>query len=212
MKLVQTYHTYDGEKLNVGFTTFRSMIKFWNEALAIHLQNYDVEIYTDQAGYDAVVNLLNIDPSKIKVIAFELIDDRYWNIGKFQVHLEQNEPYIMIDVDVKLHDIVTSIPQNTVICEMFRRGHYGLYSGKFGLKNIISGNIPCSGLLGFGDVDFAKSYANKALDKIRNTDLNSVTFEAMWHVEEVFLANEIEDNNKNIITFNDYIHLQGGRK
>lgn len=208
MKLVQVYHTI-GEKYNAGFSSFRSMIDYWNSALAIHRKNYDVVIYTDQAGYDKVSGLID---ATFEIIDFEYIDDRYWNIGKFQVHLLQTTPYLMVDIDATLYDIVDELSTD-VMTEMLRGGHYGLYSTKFGLNNIKKiGGIPCSGLLGFKDPSFAIEYATEAINKIKNTQLNIVEFETLWHIEEVFLANKIEDKNLTISVFEDFEHLQGGRK
>lgn len=215
MKLVQVYDTQDGENYNAGFTTFRSMVDFWKKAIAIHKENYDVYIYTDQYGADKIDGIID---ANIVVVDFEFIDDRYWNIAKLQTHLYQDEEYIMVDIDVILNKAIKEFDTD-VMCEMTRGGAFGLYSGKFGLSSdflkAIPG-IPCSGLLGFKDPEFAKEYAAQAIDKIKNTQLNSVTFETMWHIEEIFLGNKIYEKGLSLSTFGeegvDYIHLQGGRK
>ncbi|MDA3882991.1 MAG: hypothetical protein PF481_06880 [Bacteroidales bacterium] len=207
MRLVQTYNTFGGEKRNAGFSSKRSLFKFWNDALEVHSKNYDVTVYTDEEGYEYIHNKIN---AKIEIIDFELIDDRFFNIGKFQVHLEQNEPYLMVDVDVILYDKITKLDSD-VYCEMIRGGHNGLYCNHFNIRPTRIG-IPCSGLLGFRSPEFAKKYASSAIEKIKNVELDKVTFDAMWHIEEVYLANLIEDNNLSVKTFEKFTHLQGGKK
>lgn len=207
MKLVQTYNTFGGEKINAGFSTKRGLIKFWNEALELHSKSYDVIIYADKEGFDYIHDKIQ---AKIEVIDFEFIDDRFANIGKFQVHLLQNEPYLMVDIDVMLYDKIEKI-ESDVLCEMVRGGYNGLYCNHFNIRPSRIG-IPCSGLLGFRSPDFAKEYAASAINKIKKVEIEKVTFDAMWHIEEVFLANLIEDKKLTVDTFKNFIHLQGGKK
>jgi hypothetical protein len=215
MKLVQVYKTFGGEKFNMGFSSFAEMLEFWNAALEVHCENYEVVIYTDAEGAAKISGKLN-PLATIQVIEFENIDDRYFNIGKFQVHLLQTTPYLMIDIDAILYDIITEISTD-VIVEMIRIGFvrgdvrriYNLNKSYLQL-----GGIACSGLLGFKNPQTAIDYSIIAINAIKaaKDKLNFVNFDNLFHVEEIGLGNFIVDNNLTISTFTNYVHKQGGAK
>lgn len=215
MKLVQVYKTFGGEKFNMGFSSFDEMIDSWNGALEVHCANYDVVIYTDTFGAAKLSGKLN-PLATIQVIEFEKIDDRYFNIGKFQVHLLQSTPYLMIDVDAQLNDIITEITTDVMV-EMIREGFVrGDVQRVYNLNNsyLQLGGIPCSGLLGFKNPQTAIDYSTIAINTIKNVknQLNFVNFDNLFHVEEIGLGNFVVDNNLTISTFTNYVHKQGGAK
>jgi hypothetical protein len=218
MKLIQTYCTKNGETYNCGFPSFQSLINFWNKALEMHLQNYEVIVYTDQQGYNKIKDLL-LEGVNFIIIDYPYVDDRYYNISKFQTYIyhantNPNSQFIHVDIDAILNDIVTDIVTD-IVCEMVRPCEYGRYLRSYGLHKIdieYMYGVPCSGLLGFKNSDFAKQYAEKALLKITESDEEVILFDALWAVEEILLENELEDNNMSYSTFSDFTHLQGRQK
>lgn len=210
MRLVQVYNTFEGSKFTGGFPTFRSLVDYLNKSLIVHSANYDVVIYTDSNGYDKIKDELPAN-TIFEIIEFEYIRDSYWNVGKLQVHALQTEPYLMIDLDATLNDVITELDTD-VKCELLRGGSYGYNNHLFDLKPLKSIRIPCSGLLGFKDPIFAKTYAESAIDKIKNAKTHLVSFSCLWHIEEVYLGNLIEDNNLTISEFIDFEHLYSTKK
>lgn len=213
MKLIQTYWTKGGESYNCGFASFAEMIDFWQKSTIKHLENYEVVIFTDTFGAAKISGLLP-EGARIEVINFERIDDRYMNICKFQTYLDQTESFLHVDIDACLNDKIESI-ETDVICEKLREGYYGRYLSAYELKplNIQKTlGIPCSGLLGFKNHEFAKKYAQIAIDKIRKSEKFVLTFEALFTIEEILLGNLIDDENLTISTFTNYVHLQGAIK
>jgi len=209
MKLIQIYNTFEGDNIKCGFPTKRSLLDFWKKTTAIHNENYDVTIYTDSVGYEVIKDVL---PVNIEVIDFENIDDRYYSIGKLQVYKLQTEPFIMVDPDAVLYDKLESL-QEDIYLERFRSGIFGKYLKEYNLKPIDKlPGIPCTGLEGFKDPNKAIEYADQVLNKIKNSFIREVDFDALWHVEEITLANYIEDNGLTYNVFNHYLHLQGGLK
>ena len=94
MKLIQVYNTFEGDNIKCGFPTKRSLLNFWKQSVEIHKENYDITVYTDSIGYEVIKDELDVD---IEVIEFDSVDDRYYSIGKLQVYLIQDEPFIMVD-------------------------------------------------------------------------------------------------------------------
>lgn len=211
MKLIQVYCTYDGEKKNAGFTTRRSLLAFWKESIKVHKENYDLHIYTDVEGYEIIKDLHD----QIHVIDFPIIDDRFWFLPKFQAYALQTEPFIYCDIDFKLEQVVDSLTQDSILTERIRYSSFGRYLKLFSIKPKTMG-IPCSGCLGFGDLEFLKEYIDVTISRIKEKAhiLREVEFETLWVLEELGLEELVFNNNKAFIELDEdkYTHLQGGMK
>jgi hypothetical protein len=209
MRLIQVYNTFGGKNVTCGFTTFRALIDFWKKSVKRHKKHYDLTIYTDIYGYDLIKDELNCN---IEIMEFPYIDDRYFSIGKIQLFKAQTEPFIYVDTDAMLLEDISELIEDVYV-ENLRGGLYGKYLRIYNLKelNELPG-IPCCGLVAFKDAQHAQSYADFIIDKIKNSYIRNVDFEALWHVEEIGLANYVEDNNLSLNIFKNYIHLQGGLK
>lgn len=182
MNLVYVYNTFGGEKKNMGFATFQSMIDYWQSAIELHKQFYtNIKVYTDTAGASLIEGLIDAD---IIVVDFPRIDDRFWNIGKLYVHSLQIEPYLMIDIDVKLKALQEfTVP---VMVEMIRAGRSSKHAHLFELPPI--GYIPCSGVIGFNDMLIAHEYSSRAIALIEAAKRFVCDYEMLWTVEETLLA------------------------
>lgn len=149
--------------------------------------------------------------TRVREVGLPMVDDRWWNAGKLQAHLLMAEPYVMVDMDACL---VGDLPEGgDIVTEMLRPvAVYGAWARRLGCRPV--GRVACSGLVGFRDVDFAHRYAARALELIRTTACEEVTYEAMWTAEEVLLTNMAEDEGKAIAEIDKgaYWHLQGKRK
>jgi hypothetical protein len=81
----------------------------------------------------------------------------------------------------------------------------------FGGKNVTCGFTTFRALIDFWKKSVKRH--KKHYDLTIYTDIYGyVDFEALWHVEEIGLANYVEDNNLSLNIFKNYIHLQGGLK
>ena len=203
MKIIQTFKD---ESLRCGFPTKDSCLNYLKKSYSIHSKLCETIIYTDADGGEYLKSKL--PEINIQVIEFEYIDGRFWNLPKLQVQALQEEPYIHVDIDATLFEIPVTDKQ--VITEMVRSNHLMFQYHALGLQPKVF--LPCSGLIGFNDMDLQKQYIASAINMIRNWDLHYVDFESLWTVEELLLANISEKEEWFELDKNKFEHLQGGMK
>ncbi|MCK9575368.1 MAG: hypothetical protein WC979_00830 [Candidatus Pacearchaeota archaeon] len=205
-KIIQTYNTFEGERLNAGFSTIRSMKQYLQKSYSVHSKIADYKMYTDVAGYEVIKDI--IDKNNVEIINFPIIDDRLIYIGKFQVQEFQKEPYIHIDIDATLYEMPKT--DADIITEKLRSCSFNKEVMQLGISIDNIGNIICSGLLGFNDITFKDIYINEVFEKIKLLkSIHDITFALCYTLEEVLLKRLCIDHNKTIYELQNYNHLQG---
>ena len=203
MKIIQTFKD---ESLKCGFPTRESCLNYLRKSYSIHSKLCETIIYTDADGGEYLKN--KAPELNINIIDFEYIDGRFWNLPKLQVQTLQIEPYIHVDIDAMLYYIPET--DKPIITEMSRSNFIMTQFSLVGLQPKTF--LPCSGLIGFNDMDLQKYYINEAIKMIRNWNLRLVDFESLWTVEELLLANISEKDEWYELDKNKFEHLQGGMK
>lgn len=215
MKLVQVYCTFEGERRSAGFTTTRSLKKYMANSSKAHSDMYDVHLYTDTVGKSTLEDVL--DPRvTIHVMEFPLIDDRFWYLPKLQACSTIGEPFMYCDLDVTLYKKVDTIQPNEVLVEQLRvPSTLGMYTKVLQVPVPPTHEIPCSGILGFGDVSWYQEYFDEVLKCVdRANCLPEINLTVLYVSEELTLSSVALRNNKSFISLSqvDYEHLVGGRK
>lgn len=205
-RIIQTYNTFGGERLNAGFSTIRSMKKYLTQSYLVHKEISDYKLYTDNEGYEIVKDV--IDEQHIEIYDFPIIDDRLIYIGKFQVQQLQTEPYIHVDLDATLFEI--PVTDATIITESLRTCNFSKEVAILDINVKKIGSIICSGLIGFNDMEFKDLYLREVFARIPILkDIRGITFEMSYTLEEVLLKRLCIDNEKTIHELKNYEHLQG---
>lgn len=185
------------------------LLKFYNQ----------VELYTDEFGYDVLIRKMKLPYTKVHIVLDELneIPNHLWAISKIKVYSLQTEPFLHVDGDVFIfapfpEEIINAelITQNQEITTNYYRNMWkniipvldylpqemnGFNSG----KNNLAHNM---GIFGGNDILFLQDYSKKSLDfvfknksaweKIKTFNFN-VFFEQVLFYECVNLENKKVD-------------------
>ncbi|MCK9445788.1 hypothetical protein M0Q50_02720 [bacterium] len=209
MKIIQTYNTFGGERLNAGFSTLRSMKLYLKNSYKIHKELSDYIMYTDLEGYEKIKDI--ISQEHIIIFDFPIIDDRIIYIGKFQVQEIQTEPYIHVDIDATLFELPST--DSDIITEKLRSCNFSKEVVQLNISIDNIGWIICSGLIGFNDIEFKNMYIKEIYEKLKIIkNIHDITFTLCYTLEEVLLKRLCIDNNKTIYELNNYEHIQGKLK
>lgn len=203
MKIIQAFRD---DSLKCGFPTREACLNYLRKSYSIHSKLCETIIYTDADGAEYLSR--KAPEINIKVIDFEQIDSRFWNLPKLQVQELQTEPYIHVDIDATLFELPNT--DKSVITEMLRRNF--VMTQFHHLQLSPKPYLPCSGLIGFNDMDLKNKYIKLAIELVRNWPLKFVDFESMWNVEELSLANICEISDFYELPEETFEHLQGGQK
>jgi hypothetical protein len=205
MKLVHVFNTYKGFDFRAGFKTPTAMIEYLKRSIQIHKEiGFFVEIYTDEAGCHF---LAKNGIYCTRIVEFHVYDhDRYFNASKFQVHCLQDTEYIMCDIDATIFEPIDF--KTDIITEMYRIPEVFNYKNFYNLKPVKQ--LICSGILGFKSIEFAHRYAKLALKLISECKPKQVTYDHLWHVEELLLTNMVNEEKLTVseLQKDSYEHLQ----
>lgn len=204
MRIIQTFNSDFGKNLEMGFSSRQALILFLKDSVETHLKNYDLTIYCDKDGFDFLKNHINNDV--LVEFEFKNKDGRFWNASKIEVQMIQTEPYIHVDIDACVKD---KIEFDYVLTEMYRTPWFQRICHKLNISP--QREIPCSGILGFADMELKNKYCLGFMGFIKNWKLPYVDNECLWTIEESYLAT-IMDKRALELPKESYIHLQGGMK
>lgn len=218
-KLIQTYNTFcvngtaDPLKASAGFETVRELLTYMKSSYEFH-KKYDYTIYTDDGGYDIVRNV--IPQECIEVIQFECIDDRFPFMGKFDAYKRQKNNFLHADLD----STVFEMPETDahIVCEKVRSIGFGreLKWANYSREDRAGiSSIPCSGLLGFTDMNLKDLYVERTIQKVKSLRKSHVVnHKVHYTVEETGLQMIARDLGSSIYELppESFEHLQGGLK
>jgi hypothetical protein len=184
MKIVQSFWSGNQKDINNSYGWFEPRYNWTSWILSCHqlVKHYDhVELYTDDFGFEILINKLQLPYTKVHVVLNEL--DVYpkdlWAIAKIKVYSLQDEPFIHVDGDVFIWDkfpdeLIKSnlITQNLEQTTDYYRTMWRQISPK--LKYLPSELLPfhnaetnlCAnmGIIGGNDLIFIREYAKKAFE------------------------------------------------
>ena len=204
MKVIQSFNTFEGERMTAGFKTKRAILDYISESYDIH-KYYDYMMYTDIQGAELLKKV--IVENHITIIDFPLIArDRIPYIGKFIAQSLQTESYIHVDLDAKLLEL----PMNhaDVYCEKLEGRSFGYEVADLKINTTGINEIPCSALIGFTDMHFKDLYIIEVYKLIElSSKIHGLNYRHCWAMEEVMLAKMILDNKKTVLPLNcEHLH------
>lgn len=195
MKVIQSFKTFGGDRMTGGYETSRVLISKLETTYKIH-RDYDYTMFTDEFGYRLINSVVPCTIIDMPILAY----DRIKYDGKFQAQLLMQEPYIHVDLDATL----LSIPKySDVWCEKLRDYQHVKEINDLNMCAIGINQIPCSGLIGFGDMHLQRLYLKNVfelIDKYKN--LRVLNYKHCWAIEELSLAILIKNQDKSILTLN----------
>lgn len=186
MKIIQSFWSGNQNNINDSYGWCSPRYNWMSWILSCHqLVNYynEVELYTDDFGYDILINKLQLPYTKVHVILNEL--DIYpkdlWAISKIKAYSLQEEPFIHIDGDVFIWEKFTEdflnarlVAQNLENTTEYYRDMWNDISAQitFIPKELSSfhngtSNLCCNmGVIGGNDIQFFKKYCQKSFEFI----------------------------------------------
>ena len=132
MRIVQTFWTAgrDPLKYSFGWTHPEYNLMSWALSCLSLREHYDeVALYTDQEGYDVLINKLHLPYTEVNVVYDKnLCLPHHWAYAKIKTYSMQTKPFIHVDGDVYLphpipEDIANAplVAQNKEICTSYYR-------------------------------------------------------------------------------------------
>jgi len=194
VKIVQTF--WSGNKTNVlndsfGWVHAKYHLQSWALSCQLLRKLYDdVELYTDQVGYDLFIKKLKLPYSKVHVVLDELnhYPSDVWALSKIHTYSLQQTPFIHIDGDVFLwnhfsDELLTSefVVQNREIGNTYFDTSWNTLEEKllYIPKEILhhrqkdeAVNVYNFGIFGGNNIDFIQKYCQKAFAFVeQNTEV-----------------------------------------
>lgn len=198
MRIVQTFWTAGRDPLKhpFGWAHPEYNLMSWALSCLSLREHYDeVALYTDQEGYDVLINKLHLPYTEVNVIYDEnLCLPHHWAYAKIKTYSMQTKPFLHVDGDVYLpqaipEDVLNAplIAQNREIGTCYYRSMIDRllsYPEIFIPEYIQSGLATQSvasynmGLFGGNDIDFIQRYCQEVENfmQINNMNDKSVRF------------------------------------
>lgn len=179
---------------------------------------YEVELYTDQKGYEILINQLQLPYHKVHVVLDELnhYHKSLWAMPKIKTYSLQNEPFLHVDGDVFIWKAFSDellsgdfISQNLEITteyyeEMWNDIYPNLVYVPAEMQDYISNKNNYAynmGIIGGGNYEFFKKYAAASSDFVdQNTSVwNSINgFNFNIFFEQVLFYNMIKKSSDKV--------------
>ena len=235
MKIVQSF--WSGNQTDFrnrqGWFDFKynwlSWILSCNQLIKFHK---DVELYTDEFGYEILINKLKLPYTKVHVVLDEL--NKYhkgnWALAKIRTFQLQTTPFIHVDGDVFVWESLTDkfidsnlITQNLEITTKYYRDRWDIIFPKLNFVpdemydyNLGTTNFACNmGIVGGNNIHFFKEFTSKSFAFVDNNKIDwenceelnfNVFFEQVLFNELAKLKNEpIDFLIDEISTDNNYV-------
>lgn len=184
MKIIQSFWSGNQNNIKEDYGWYSSRYHWMSWILSCQqlVKYYDkVELYTDNFGYEVLINKLKLPYTKVHVILNEL--DIYpkdlWAIAKIKTYSLQEEPFIHVDGDVFIWN---KFPENFINSKLLAQnlesttGYYREMWDEIS-KNLTyipeelfsfqkgTSNLCCNmGIIGGSDIDFFKEYCTKSFE------------------------------------------------
>ncbi len=223
MKIVQSFWSGNQQEFTNSYGWFTYKYNWISWILSCHqLVKYhkEVELYTDQFGYEILIKKLQLPYTKVHVVLDELnhYDKDLWAIAKIKTFQMQKEPFLHVDGDVFVWESLTDkfnnsnlVTQNLEITtDYYRKGWNAIYPNLLFLPeemndfNNDKSNLACNmGIIGGVNLDFFSHFTQKSIEFVDKNKLNwnklkDLNFNVFF--EQVFFY-EIAKQNKEQIDF-----------
>lgn len=179
---------------------------------------YEVELYTDQKGYEILIDKLQLPYHKVHVVLDELnhYHKSLWAMPKIKTYSLQNEPFLHVDGDVFIwkefsDDLLSGdfITQNLEITteyyeEMWKDIYPNLVFVPNEMKDYINNHNNYAynmGIIGGNNYDYFKKYAAISSDFVDNNksvwnSINGFNFNIFF--EQVLFYNMVKESSEKV--------------
>lgn len=225
MRIVQTFWTAgrDPLKYSFGWAHPEYNLMSWALSCLSLREHYDeVALYTDQEGYDVLINKLHLPYTEVNVVYDKnLCLPHHWAYAKIKTYSMQTKPFIHVDGDVYLpHPISEDIANAPLIAqnrEIGTRYYRSMIDRLLSYPEIIlpeyiqrglaeqsvaSYNM---GLFGGSDLDFVKRYCQEVEDFLSLNGMNNLServsrIDCNVFFEQIFFAVFANSEQRDIAT------------
>ncbi|WP_172283447.1 DUF6734 family protein [Chryseobacterium sp. LAM-KRS1] len=183
IKIIQSFWSgqQNIETSNFGWASPKFHTLSWILSCVQLSKFYDVELYTDNEGYEFLINKLNLPYKKVHIVLDELnsFHKDFWALPKIKTYSLQQGPFLHVDGDVFIwgkfpDDLLKSgvISQNLEITTdyyrtMWKRIQPHLYFVPEEIEGYVThqNNFACNmGIFGGNDSNFLQKYAAKSFE------------------------------------------------
>lgn len=184
MKIIQSFWSGNQKDINNSYGWFEPKYNWTSWILSCNqlVKHYDqVELYTDDFGYEMLINKLQLPYTKVHVVLNELnvYPKDLWAIAKIKVYSLQVEPFIHVDGDVFIwdkfpDDLIAAdlITQNLEPTSFYYRRMWDQIFPKLkylpkeleSFHNAETNLCANMGIVGGNDLVFIKEFAKKAFE------------------------------------------------
>lgn len=184
MKIIQSFWGGRNKSIknNYGWADYKSHWLSWMFSCYQLRKFYNqVELYTDEFGYDVLIRQLNLPYTKVHVILDDLneLPGELWAMAKIKVYSLQNEPFLHVDGDVFIFEpfseellkaeLIAQNPEKTTkyYSEMWNNIHNNLLYMPEEILDYHRGKHQSAynmGIFGGNDINFFKRYTQIASD------------------------------------------------
>lgn len=190
MRIIQTYWSQNQAQLDLynrgGWLSNKAYLWCWCLSCLNAKKLYgNIELYTDQAGYELLINKLNLPYDKVHIVFdnedFEQLPISLWSLSKIYTYSLQNEPYVHIDgdfilwnkidfnKDVIFQNLEVDIALYSDIYNIIKRNKNYFKPSYF--LDCIYDDLGCAanlGLVGGRNANFIKKYAKQVQSFIKD--------------------------------------------
>ncbi len=230
MKIIQSFWSGNQTELNNFYGWYSSKHNWLSWILSCNqLVKYhkEVELYTDNFGYEILIKRLKLPYSKVHVILDELndYDKNLWAIAKVRTFQLQNEAFLHVDGDVFVWESLTEkfkksnlVTQNLEITTKYYRDNWDIiYPQLSFLPNEMedyhneNSNLACNmGIIGGNNIEFFNLFTEKSIEfvsknKFNFKDTNALNFNVFF--EQVLFYEMAKVSNEKIDFLIDEISL-----
>ena len=223
MRIVQTFWTAGRDPLKYAFGWSHPEYNLMSWALScLSLrEHYDeVALYTDQEGYDVLINKLHLPYTEVNVVYDKnLCLPHHWAYAKIKTYSMQTKPFIHVDGDVYLphpipEDIANAplIAQNKEIGTNYYRDmmYRVLHNPQIRLPECVQKGLQEDsiasynmGVFGGNDLQFIQQYCNEVqkffdTNGMNNAESVNSRIECNVFFEQILLAALVEEMQKKV--------------
>lgn len=184
MKIVQSFWSGNQKEFTNSYGWFSYKYNWMSWILSCHqLVKYhkEVELYTDEFGYEVLIKKLQLPYTKVHVVLDELNNYHkdLWAVAKIKTFQLQSEPFLHIDGDVFVWESLTEkfkdsnlVAQNLEITTDYYRNGWKIIHSKLSflpeeMNNFHNNksNLACNmGIIGGNNLHFFKDFTQKSIE------------------------------------------------
>lgn len=197
MRIIQSFYAPENDR-NLSFKSAYSSPEFhwmsWALSCLSLSKFYSVELYTNSAGKEILIDKLNLPYTKVHLDLdnYKICDEQLWSASKVFVYSLQETPFLHVDGDIFIwQKFDQDFLESPIICQNSEFDSMGFYKAAY--QNMVVNDFVVppqmqelygngftygynAGLFGGSDISFIKEYTKTAFELIdsNKNKLNSI--------------------------------------